>query len=439
MIWLVVIFLAGLPYFLYQTKFSSVLFCLTLFIPLPLWNVDPSLLEGLFPACIAWFCLGLHVAFSGGQRGVQWVAWMCILVEVLFSWEIALALAAIAYATRASAQYRMSLENMHTQDLERRSNLLEEKSRLAYQHEEHIQTSMAILNMMTLTLDAYAHGDDSEECFDNILLDMVVLANAESGFIARWSEHTNRFVSLAVTDDVRKVWGPETVFERELIVHSDSKIWQIRATGKEMLCGRDEILPFGFKSYSYVRFLPVPFCGAILGVVCLCSETSDLDAELLKPIVALIGILMDGFGAHQRTVEPKRQKIKREKPNILVYEKNRVSEIVMRRMLTDFGCQTVLVNSSEDCIRECASTAFHAVLLCAPTCLSDDGWRLVEELRGLDGWEKTPIIGCASFFSDSTVDVSKERGMTSILGKPVLFRSLRDVLLEFGVDIDEGE
>ncbi|MCP5163173.1 MAG: response regulator [Hahellaceae bacterium] len=118
-------------------------------------------------------------------------------------------------------------------------------------------------------------------------------------------------------------------------------------------------------------------------------------------------------------------------PNILIVEDNKVNQMVLSKLVKPLQCETLLANNGDEGVK---MMAHHNVDLILMDCQMPvmDGFEATQAIRKMQGPKaRVPIIAVTANARDTDRDRCFEAGMNGLLGKPVDFRSVRQVLDEF--------
>jgi len=146
------------------------------------------------------------------------------------------------------------------------------------------------------------------------------------------------------------------------------------------------------------------------------SKAGGADAFLTKP-VAGTALCNAVIRAHSSGVQ------------ILVVDDNGESRRLLCRQLADIGpgIRVVSANGGEQAMDILAAEVFDAVLLDL-VMTGIDGHETARRIRGLGGYQRTPIIACTAHSRAREWDRCQETGFTALLTKPIGRTELSEVL-----------
>jgi CheY-like chemotaxis protein len=112
---------------------------------------------------------------------------------------------------------------------------------------------------------------------------------------------------------------------------------------------------------------------------------------------------------------------------VLVVEDNSATSTTLQNALNRLGCQVTVKNSSNDAIEELKKSTFDAVF--AELCVRENGGRSVARFIRAQ-YPSTKCFIVTGWKGDLEPNLLKYEGIHGIIRKPLIFKEIRDKVLE---------
>jgi signal transduction histidine kinase/DNA-binding response OmpR family regulator len=123
---------------------------------------------------------------------------------------------------------------------------------------------------------------------------------------------------------------------------------------------------------------------------------------------------------------------------VLLVEDNAVNQKVAQRFLERLGCEVVLAENGEHCIRAWEGGRFDVVLMDIQMPVMD-GYTATRLIREKEFDRRTPIVALTANAMTGQLERCLAAGMDALLTKPIAIEKLREVLDRYGLAIPEAE
>lgn len=122
-----------------------------------------------------------------------------------------------------------------------------------------------------------------------------------------------------------------------------------------------------------------------------------------------------------------------ENHQIMVVEDNRINQIVIENIFSEWGIEPVIVKNGEDAFKEFKSTTFDLVLMDLRMPIMDgyETTRLIRAYEKENGQKLTPIVALTADESNQVLKPVMEVGMNDILTKPFHIDDLKNILIRY--------